>query len=310
MKYLWIIFLCFLNLSAFAETEFNTTEAEQIIQSISNSETKLALTSKTDTLIEKVRKLNPNIAEEIEKKANSDDEKISMMRSYLAHETFEYYKTKFISDLKQRSKETGRKIETDSLKKNGYVLEDRKTYYLNRGKLDTDKCKKDGWVICDYPNGFEEYTLDILEEKILYSKKEEQKGQSQIYKSLILMKDNSIENYHLYCNLTIKYSSTSSEEDSNYYSFNEDVHLDIYCNTGKYDEQMKWRNQLVADTRAGKYDITYIEKLPEGSPFGDYLYHTQNNKNPEKWESNKLPSSYSQGVSSTYTNTTTKTSNQ
>ena len=172
MKYLWIIFLCFLNLSAFAETEFNTTEAKQIVQSISNSETKLALTSETDTLIEKFRKLYPNIAEKIEKKANSDDAKISMMRSYLAHETFEYYKTKFISDLKQRSKETGRKIETETLKNTDTYY--RKNYHLNRGELDTDKCRKDGYVICDYPNGFEEYFLDIWEEKRLYSKKEEQ----------------------------------------------------------------------------------------------------------------------------------------
>ena len=291
---LFIIVFCQFCTNCFGSSnnDYNTTESEQIINSsFSTADT---LTSMHEELTEKARMLNPSIVEKIEKKADTEEEKISMLRSWLAHETFEYYKNKFLSDLKQRSTETGRKIEKET-----YKQASETNYWLNRGIIDTEQCKKDGWPICNYPDGFENYYLSIMD-----SKEQNNNYQTQ-HKQIILDKDVPNEDYNLLCKLDITYQTHNDDEPTTDNIFTENAFLDISCHTTKYSEYHEWRNDLVEDVKNGKYDIVYKEKQPEGSPFGEYIYHTRMNENPKAWKSNKIPASFIQSKTYNYSSNAT-----
>ena len=272
-----------------ADATYNTAEAEQVVASVSDMGDELR--ADYDALIEKVRAINPKIVDEIEKKAKSDEAKISMLRSYLARETFEYYKNKFMSDLKQRSRETGRKIRHEDFETQENKVKNTQTYYwLDRGDLDEKKCRKDGWQICPYPDGFEDFSLTIEETNQVNSKKEKRSGNASDMYSIRFHKDVPSENYYLACTINLDYAS----EAFNAYEvddFYENSTLRVFCSTELYSEHHAWRNQEVADIVAGKYDIVSVEKLPEGSPFGKVVYGTRFNENPTAWKSSVLPSS-------------------
>ncbi len=197
MKYLFLILgliICFAR-GLYADDG----EAQRITESVMSTMGG-DLRVEYDVLIEKVRAINPNIIENLEALDLSEDGKISVLRSYLAHESFNYYKNKFLSDLKERAQETAREIKSDdwqTVDKNFEITEN--TYWLDRGELDTKKCRSDeGFMVCQYPDGFEEFSVRIRETVSVnmadttYSTQE-----------LVLTKDVPSEDYSLRCSITL-----------------------------------------------------------------------------------------------------------
>ncbi len=273
-----------------ADAAYNTAEAEQVVASVSDMGDELR--ADYDALIEKVRAINPKIVKKIEKQAKSDDAKISMLRSYLARETFEYYKNKFMSDLKQRSRETGRKIRHEDFdskvkpKEGPRIKNSEEHYWLDRGELDEKKCRKDGWMICPWPDGFEEFFIQIQETFPQYSKKDVVEGSSEHFYKISIERDRPQEGYNLRCDITLEHRSRGDIVNGGY---DDTYTLAVYCNTYDYVDMHNWRNYLVDDVLAGAFDVVSVEKLPEGSPFGERLYVPRRNENPDAWKSSTFP---------------------
>ena len=306
MKYLFLILgliICFAR-GLYADDG----EAQRITESVMSTMGG-DLRVEYDVLIEKVRAINPNIIENLEALDLSEDGKISVLRSYLAHESFNYYKNKFLSDLKERAQETAREIKSDdwqTVDKNFEITEN--TYWLDRGELDTKKCRSDeGFMVCQYPDGFEEFSVRIRETVSVnmadttYSTQE-----------LVLTKDVPSEDYSLRCSITLNikkneaYSGAADvEHTENMYT----AYLHVFCSTKKYSEYHAWRNQEVSDVVAGKYDVVGVAEMPEGSPFGKYVYETRMNQNPDEWKSNKLPAEAVTGFTSHFSSSSSS-SNQ
>lgn len=266
-----------------ADAAYNTAEAEQVVASVSDMGDDLR--ADYDALIEKVRAINPKIVKKIEKQAKSDEAKISMLRSYLARETFEYYKNKFMSDLKQRSRETGRKIRHEDFdskrkpKEGATIKYSEERYWLDRGELDEKKCRNErGFTLCTYPDGFEEFEVSIRKVNRLNSKKEERTGNASDMYSIRFHKDVPSENYHLDCDITLDYRSDMLEAE-NGELFGENVNLSVDCVMENFSEYHAWRNQEVADTIAGKHDVASVEKMADGSTRLNYR------ENPDGWDS-------------------------
>ncbi len=269
-----------------ADTAYNTAEAEQVVASVSDMGHELR--ADYNALIEKVRAINPKIVEKIEKKAKSDDAKISMLRSYLARETFEYYKNKFMSDLKQRSRETSRKIrheDFDSKKKpkeGAKIKYSEEHYWLDRGELDKKKCRNErGFTLCTYPDGFEEFEVNIRKVNRLNSKKEKRSGNASDMYFIAFHKDVPSENYSLDCDIRLDYRSDMLEAENDEL-FSENVMLSVDCTTKNFAEYHAWRNQEVADTIAGKHDVVSVEEMSDGRKKLNYR------ENSDGWESDNM----------------------
>lgn len=237
MKRLFLIFLSLINLSAFADVSatYNTEEAEHFAEfTLDNTPFK----ADYNTLIENLRKLNPGIVQEIESSSDTEDVKLSRIRSYLAQEVFDFYKNKFFSDLKQRSKDTGREIKQQG---------DR--YWLDRGELDKKECQtKEERIICFYPDNFEEYLINLNTNS---------SGQVDL---IFLDKDVPLKDYHLSCIVNINQDADSGSSSGEAYSY-QNIFLNVDCITEKFSEHHEWRNLEVEDTKAGRFNtLTRREK--------------------------------------------------
>ena len=111
-----------------------------------------------DEIIEKLRLTDPGFVRYLENSDLMGSQKLQLVRTYLAKQSYEYYKDKFLSDLKQRGKETGRKVKH---RKGASGIFKEEIYWLDNGDLDKAKCHVNGDInqeqICKYPDGFEEY---------------------------------------------------------------------------------------------------------------------------------------------------------
>ncbi len=284
---------------AYADEAEATGITESIRSTLGND-----LRADYEVLVEKVQAINPNIINFLEISDLSDERKISLLRSYLAYESFNYYKNKFLSDLKKRAQETGREIRSDdwwAMDKNFETTEN--TYWLDRDELDAEKCRSDdGFVVCQYPDGFEEFNVRIRETvrvnvaDATYSTQE-----------LVLTKDVPSEDYSLRCSIVLDIQTNEAYSDATDVEYTEDMYtayLHVSCSTKKYSEYHAWRNQEVQDVVAGKYDVVGVREMPEGNPFGKYIYELRASQNPDEWKSNKLPRETVAGFNSNFSSVT------
>lgn len=145
------IVFCFLSLSLF----IGFANANNLIVDFESKSDVLSM-EQNNILFEEARNINPDKVAEIENIAKDDEIlKIKMLRSWLAEEIFNQYKSDFLEKFKQKSQKSGRKIKTS---------DDDTVMWLDRGDLDSRKCtNKDGDIICKYPDGFEECLYHVGE---------------------------------------------------------------------------------------------------------------------------------------------------
>lgn len=247
----------------------------------------IELKSDYEIILKKMRVIDPEYVELLEDTVEEEDVKLLRMRSYLAQLSYEYYKNKFLSDLKVAADKTGRELKYKDY--SGY-----EEYWLTRGDLDEEKCLKKGWLICHWPDGFVEYEVRIRE----YLSSDSEKGMSDKLSGnmweervVTFTKDVPEENKRISCDVSLLNQGVHNDGFTG-----DDFRIDVICDTYKYDEYYAWMNQEVEDTLAGKHD----EKQLKGSLFGKKIY----NEAPEEWKSNTLPSAKIDGRSfdfSTYT---------
>ncbi len=243
----------------------------------------IELQSDYENIVKKMRVIDPEYVELLEDTVENNEVKLIRMRSYLAQLSYEYYKNKFLSDLKTAAGKMGRELKYED---NPWYEE----YWLSRGELDEKKCFKDGWEICHWPDGFVEYTVRIQETLSSDTEKgmSDKLSGSILYEERIVSftKDVPEENKRISCDVSLL---NNANHDSDGYT-GENLRIEVICDTYKYDEYYAWVNQEVEDTLAGKYDIVSVERQPKGSPFGKKLYSVRSNENPKEWKSNTLPS--------------------
>lgn len=241
----------------------------------------IELKSDYEIMLKKMREIDPEYVELLEYTVEEEYVKLVRMRSYLAQLSYEYYKNKFLSDLKVAAEKTGRELKYKDY--SGY-----EEYWLTRGDLDEQKCLKKGWLICHWPDGFVEYEVRIrknLSSNTQQGMLDKLSGNMWEERVVTFTKDIPEENKRISCDVSLQNQSTHDDLFGG-----ESFYLDVTCDTYKYDEYYAWRNQEVEDTLAGKYDIVSVEKQPKGSPFGKKIYGVRMNEAPEEWKSNTLPS--------------------
>ena len=288
-----------------ADSEYYTDEAYQIVDS--SKEIAESLRQDYAELEKQILALDPDYAKYLQHYV-PDGSKLAMTRSYLAQKAFDYYKDTFMSELEQHSKETGRKISTKSFGPNqdNYNFTE-KFWWLDRGKLDTAECHKDGNIndfpICKYPDGFEEYLIDVEE----YNQKDEYGvkalfGNNFYTKILTYDKDIRDKNAHQYCYIGLQYESVNHSDATDSVFFDQ-VSLDLACDVTKYDEYYAWQNQEVEDTINGKWDVIGTEELPDGRVRQIF----RDEENWQKWKSNHIPTAVVFGVDNDYSQSITTT---
>ena len=272
-----------LRADVFADTipEFNTAEATNVMNDVVDSVANID--DDFDAVLEKVRKVNPEYAFQIQQIADTDATKyeaVNMLRVWLMDSVYDRYKNMFMDELKSRSQETGRQIKNREFVSQDNIFNEY-IHWLDRGNIDTAKCRKDGWQICYWPNGFEDYEVSIRENLVSSAIS----GIKDDYKTVGFVKDLKDSNERIDCEISVgkRYAEKG-------YYLGENCGLDVMCQTYKYEEYHKWRNNLVADVIAGGYDVVSVEQQLDGSPFGKTVEILRINENPEFWESTKLPS--------------------
>ncbi|MCQ2581925.1 MAG: hypothetical protein MJ170_03000 [Alphaproteobacteria bacterium] len=305
------VFVSFLLLSLFApfmvfgaDSEYYTDEAQQIVNS--SRDITDSLRQDYAELEKQILKLDPDYAKKLTSKKLTDEQKLTMARSYLAQKAFDYYKDTFMAELEQHSKETGRKITQHDF---GSDITGRnfteKQSWLDRGKLDSNVCKRDGWLICKYPDGFEEFHVNVREDsqKDKYGKKA-RSGNNDYLKIITYDKDFYNKNAHQYCKVTLDYRSNNMSDKTDSL-LEETLGLDVWCDIVLYNKWYGWLNQEVEDTINGKHDVIGKEIGPDGNV---YIVERQS-EDFSKWESNSnIPGgyaiskdyNYSRSVSTTY----------
>ena len=132
-----------------------------------------------------IKSLNPELYNQMQSKTPM--EQLYAYRSWLVQESFDWYKTRLIEDIKLKSANTGRRIKImettnkdlvfqSDTEFDNYIAENcigdayMCQFWLDRGKYDTSECfAKDGFrekEICEYALNFEEYTLLLSPENI------------------------------------------------------------------------------------------------------------------------------------------------
>lgn len=209
----------------------------------------------------------------------SDEDQISLMRSWLAKRTFKFYYDKYMSEIKTQSEKTGRVLKSQTYGSADGLIE--QYYWLDRGDLDRPECKQNAVKrrACDYPDGFEEY-------EILYQNSSS-KDESQAIHNLIIDKDDISANSRKVISVTLTISNIN-HYDSKKLSYS----VSVGGTAEKYDEYHKWRNQEVADIRAGKFRKQTRKERKEwkskykGSPFESVSVVADDSR---EWDSNWLP---------------------
>ena len=248
------------------DSEYRTAMYDDLEQYLVNSES--VARSDFETLRRNVIAEYPQIEQELT--GQNEDVQVAILRGFLAHKAFEWYKQNFFSQLYATSAETGRAVRqslvNNNTKNHRFSMG---TYWLDGGIMDTEKCEWDfdKRQACDYPDGFEEFQLRY----------ETSSGGTEI---LNLIKDDRKNNQHVRYSIELVYDSSIQTNNAyvHYYiSVSEDV--------SKYDEWHKWRNADAADVRAGKF-VRVKSKREPGSPFGKVRWEADLSR---VWKSNYLP---------------------
>ncbi|MBR2393403.1 MAG: hypothetical protein IKB05_02850 [Alphaproteobacteria bacterium] len=233
-------------------TDFNTAEATQVMNDVMGAVAGIG--DDFDAVLEKVRRINPEYAFQIQQIADTDatkNEAINMLYGWLMDYIYDKYKNIFLDQLNSRGQETGRQVKEESYDFGGdgksYVKHHRHHYWLDRGVLDNKKCKdKHDFLICEYPDGFEDF-FAVEDTGVL---------NGLDGKSFTVWKDVPSENYVLTCGFDKQKHSINGEEISEFnirsLSYEDNV-LMVDCQTEIYNERHAHRNKEVQDTKNGKY---------------------------------------------------------
>lgn len=233
-------------------SEFNTTEATQVMNDVVVSVTNVG--DDFDTVLEKVRRINPEYAFQIQQIADTDatkSEAINMLHGWLMDYIYDKYKNIFLDQLKSRGQETGRQVKQESYDFGGdgksYVKRHQHHYWLDRGILDNKKCKdKHDFLICEYPDGFEDFFA--FEDTGIVNGLDG--------KSFTVWKDVPSDNYVLICGFERQKHSINGETISEFNTRSLSTEYNILmadCQTEIYNDRHAYRNQEVQDTKNGKY---------------------------------------------------------
>lgn len=223
-------------------------------------------------------------------------QQVRLIRGWLAQKSFEYYDEKYNQMLDEASKSTGRIIKTETKDLGNGMYQE--SAWLDRGELDNeDKCYN---LLerraCDYPDGFEEFSVV----------KNIGGGMQNIYASI----DDIDSNTH-YEILILLASSASEYKDDNLEQFMGSIFLNATIDEYEYDEWYAWRNQEMADVRAGKYILDENEQVDPNSLFGGPMIQMDESR---EWESSNIPKSRAHGRSrdfyEAYTHTVTGIGNE
>lgn len=251
--------------------------------------------TKLQDLLKQAEKISPEIVQIINNNPDlSDEEKTLLLRSHLAEKAYEFYKVKFISDLRQRSQETGRQIKTFDHSGRDYDYDYTEyTYHLDRGKLDTPECNRDGWDVCYFPDGFEEFSIRIQ------NTSHKTDNNINTIETLYFFRDFPTQDERLTCSITFANNTSLGDTDSKTPS-TQNASIDVGCQTYKYTEYHTWRNNQVADVLAGGYDLVNEQELAPGNPFGTKMYSLRMNENPSQWKSSVHPGVHITGITADY----------
>ena len=192
---------------------------------------------------------------------NSSDVHLVAVSSWLAEQSFRYYYEYYMDMMRAESEKTNREIMTHSTIIDMGSGATRYEYWLNRGELeDGDKCYN---LLerraCDFPDGFTEFHISYCPD-------------CQI-RTLTVSFDKPDKNKSYFIDLSL---SVDGEYDVTASNNSQGFILAAYKHIEKYDEVMKYRNQDVADIRAGKY----IRDAETGRIVMD---------TSKEWESQNLP---------------------
>lgn len=165
----------------------------------------------------RIKSLNPELYNQMQSKPPM--EQLYAYRSWLAHESFDWYKIRLIEDIKLKSANTGRHIKTangknqdrifqNTVELDNYIAsnceDDICEFWLDRGKYDTAECyaangfRETG--ICEYALNFEEYTLLLTTESISLIRGNAAQNTFEIY-DIILVRDE--QNFDLDINYSV-----------------------------------------------------------------------------------------------------------
>lgn len=220
-------------------------------------------------------------------------QQVRQIRGFLAQKSFEYYDKKYTQMLKDASNSTGRAIKTDTQDLiNGMT---REKLWLDRGELDNANLCYNTVErrACDYPDGFEDFDIE--------------KDTGGTIQTLRIDMDDKESNTHYEIYISLTNTSDNYETTGMAQQF-DNIVLRTTVEEYNYDEWYAWRNQEMADVRAGKYiPVTENEKPTPNSPFSA----AEKIDNSREWKSIKLPNprmhgrirNYSQSSSYTPNNT-------
>ncbi len=259
---------------------FDTRSAEGNINQFNTLSSEIR--QELDELKKYVSGHNPELYKEISDL--DENQQLIAIRSWLAVESFNWFYDKYMADIKQRAKETGRKLKKKTIKNKDKNYKDTTyLYWLDRGNLDKKKCKQSmaNHIACDFPDGYEEYYIqyrktinkgeskyDISDMAIIRDDKKNDKSESII---IALQEDSENLNF---------VTNTASE-----HRVSQGILLSLTENIHSYTEYHAWRNQEAADIRAGKY-IKLGE--PTLQPDGSMLDHIGIDTS-RTWKSDQFP---------------------
>ncbi|MFQ6739760.1 MAG: hypothetical protein ACLRFJ_03800 [Alphaproteobacteria bacterium] len=225
-----------------ADDGYYTDEAEQIVDS--SQEIAESLRKDYAELEEQILKIEPYYASLVQaNKDLTDEQKLTIARSYLAQKAFDYYKDTFMSELEQRGKETGRKVVSEDYNTDNSI---GTASWLDRGKLDTAECYKDGKIngvqICKYPDGFENVGVEI-----------EKFNGTDIENEIFYYKDTADKNTVQQCMISLGYETYNFADDIEEI-FNDELSLRSSCLVYEYDNFYAVENQEIQSVLTGKSD--------------------------------------------------------
>ena len=205
-------------------------------------------------------------------------QQVRQIRGFLAQKTFEYYDKKYTQMLQDASNSTGRVIKSETNNLTGGITWER--IWLDNGELDNeDMCYN---LLerraCDYPNGFEEFRII--------------KNIGGKIQSLDISMDDTASNTHYVISIDLTNDSDDWQHNNISQSF-DNITLSVLVDEYDYDKWYAWRNQEMADVRAGKYIPVSDNGQPDpNSPFYPLAIQMDDSR---EWKSNKLPTSRARG---------------
>lgn len=204
-------------------------------------------------------------------KLNKDTSRALILWNVSQDILFSYY-----DELHTRMTEIGRatnrtvKHETDTDEYDGIS----EKLWLDRGDLDLEKCNWDFAArrACDYPDGFENFSVDLYDSNPYMSKEQT---------TIVMNVQIDSPNENKVNSISIDFNAYDSDRTMG-------VSVIVSGTEYKYDEFYNWQNQTAQDIRDGMYVKVPKKKgrQPKGSPFPDIEWQMDDSR---EWQSQKIP---------------------